>query len=180
MPKRKPKKKRLAACRLCKVKNIGYRNDIRISKYCPPCRDIKKQEKLEKKKTTKSWFKKEYKRLHNKAWPLFSKYVRYKEAVNGYAPCYTCDAIVNCKTEANAGHYFHGKLDFDERNVKNQCIKCNHHKSGAGALYGVKLAQELGADGLQQLKLDAYSVEYTLEDLEAIIEKYEALNKTLF
>jgi L-ribulose-5-phosphate 3-epimerase UlaE len=76
----------------------------------------------------------------------------------------------------HCGHYFHGKLDFDyKRNLRAQCVACNRHKSGNLANYAIKLAKELGVDGLQQLKADAYSVEYTNEDLERIIEELKTL-----
>lgn len=160
----------MAKCKICKS-NVRERNGLPVSKWCPSCKKTKELEKKEKHKQTKTYQKSRYKTLHKKAWTLFSQYIRFKDGAGDYWPCYTCNKLT-LRTEANAGHYFHSKLDFDTRNVHFQCVSCNLYKSGNLAPYGVRLCSELGIEGMQQLRTDAYSTVYTLEDLERIIEEY--------
>lgn len=60
--------------------------------------------------------------VHNRVWKLMSEYIRTKDADEfGYNTCYTCGARKHWK-ELQCGHYKHDKLDFDERNLKRQCL----------------------------------------------------------
>lgn len=163
----------LAKCKQCREPKIRLRNGIKTHSLCTECKKVKELEKKEKHKQTKTYQKKRFGVLHRKAWKLVSLYVRTKDADEfGMVTCYTCDGRLHYK-ESNAGHYHHGKLDFDpQRNLRVQCVRCNQHKSGNLAVYGTKLARELGVDGLEQLELDANTTTYTIEDLEKIIEKY--------
>lgn len=136
-------------------------------------------EKKEKHKLTKTFQKSLHKTLHKKAWKLFSEWIRRKDATSGgLAICYSCDSYLPWQ-DAHAGHFFHNKLDFDTRNVHVQDPKCNTYMHGNLAAYGVKLAQELGVDGMQQLRTDSNTIKYTIEDLERIIEEYTLRLKTL-
>ncbi len=140
---------------------------------------MKDLEKKEKHKQTKTYQKSRFKTLHPKAWKVFSEYVRRKDAdESGRVQCFTCENTTHYK-EANAGHYFHGKLDFDERNVRVQCVGCNLYRSGNLAYYGVKLARMIGTDGMEQLRLDANTIRYTCEDLEMFIQIYSSKLKEL-
>lgn len=150
---------------LCKCKaKLATRNGIPVNKLCPKCREIKKTEKLEKHKTTKAYDKKTFKTLHKKCWQLISFIVRIKDAKNGKNSCYTC-GIVKPWKELQAGHYWHGKLDFDTRNLRPQCPSCNMHKSGNLAVYGTKLLEENGYAWLRQLAFDAHNTIYKTQDL---------------
>jgi hypothetical protein len=183
-------------CKLCKELKVREVNGIAISKFCSACKKVKElelreknnakkeklkeeklakaQRKLEKKLSTKKYQKSKFKSLHKKAWGLVSLYVRKRHADwNGMTVCYTC-GVMEHYTKMNAGHFHHNKLDFDpERNLRTQCVQCNLHKSGNLAIYGTKLAFELGLKGMEQLRLDANTTTYTIEDLENIIEKYK-------
>ena len=159
-------------CRKCLQLNVREFNGIARSKYCVGCLKIKQAEKKAKKKLTKGYLKREWKTLHGKAWKVWSEYVRSKDAnLDGLVECYTCSVFKHWK-EMHCAHYFHGKLDFDSRNLKCCCAACNTYKHGNLAVYGVKLTQELGVEGMQQLLLDSNTIRYSKDDLEEIIRKY--------
>ena len=85
--------------------------------------------------------------------PLFSKYIRMKEASNGYVRCVTCGKLDKWQ-DADAGHYVSRDkwaTKYDERNCHCQCKSCNRFKSGAGADYAVFLVSEYGQDVLLAL-----------------------------
>lgn len=181
-------------CKLCKELKVREVNGIAVSKFCSACKKVKElelreknnakkeklkeeklakaQRKLERKLATKKYQKSKFKSLHKKAWGLISKYVRQQGADEfGFNYCYTCGLKEQYKV-LQCGHFFHGKLDFDLRNLKPQCAACNMYKSGDLANYAVKLAKELGVEGMEKLRLDANTTTYTIEDLEKIIEQY--------
>jgi len=54
-----------------------------------------------------------------------------------------------------AGHFIHGKLDFDERNIRVQCVKCNMYLSGNLGAYAERLIRENGLEWIEQLRNDA-------------------------
>ena len=106
--------------------------------------------------------------LHDNAWNTFSKWIRNRDK-----KCVTCGST----TTLQAGHYWHGKLDFDEININTQCAGCNHFKSGNLAVYGEYLVKKYGSKGFNQLtkrKNLASAGEYRTEkDYEDIINKYK-------
>jgi hypothetical protein len=111
-------------------------------------------------------------RLKAKAWKVFSVWVRSHNAWAGQAQCYAC--LEWFPWEAmHAAHFFHGKLDFDEMNVRACCCSCNTYKHGNLGLYGFHLAQDFGLPAIEALRLRANTHPgYTIEELEAIIAKY--------
>jgi len=113
-----------------------------------------------------------YRYLHKKAWKAFSVAVRQNGMDSkGFNRCYTC----NCKKhwkELHASHFWHRRLDFDKRNVKPCCPQCNTFRSGNLAPYAVKLTEELGAEGMKKLQLEANTKHYTCEELKEIIKTY--------
>lgn len=162
----------LAKCKSCREPKVRLRNGIKTHSLCTACRKIKELEKKAKHKETKTYQKKRFKTLHAKAWKLISAYVRQLGADSeGFNLCYTCDGRFHYK-ELHCSHFHHNKLDFDTRNLRPCCPKCNTYMSGNLAIYGTKLAKEYGVDGLEQLRLDANTTTYTIEDLEKIIKQY--------
>ena len=119
-----------------------------------------------------------YRYLMKKAWGLQSKYVRSHAAdENGDVICYTCGDKLPWK-ESQLGHYLHDRLDFDlKRNLRIQCSGCNCAKFGNKnlAIYGIKLAQELGVEGMKKLLLDAntFGNGYSCQQLKDIILTYQ-------
>jgi hypothetical protein len=160
-------------CKLCK-KRQSYAN----SNYCYTC--IKKREKekklekellkKERKESTKKFQESLRKTLHNKAWKLMSEYIRRKDADwKGNVKCYTCYKTLHWK-EAHCSHRWHGRLDFDERNQKPCCVKCNTYLSGNLGEYERHLITDHGLDWSNQLKSDANTHQgYSISDLKAII-----------
>lgn len=165
---KKPKAK------LCKCgKRLYTVNGIVKNKLCPSCRKEKKLIKLEKHKTTKSYDKKNYKTLHRKCWKLMSFIVRKKwEWRNDLVQCYTCGKIAHF-SKMDCGHYWHDKLDFDERNLKPQCDSCNRRKSGNLAVYGAKLLRLYGEEWMKQLEIDAKNSIYKTQDLIKLLPLLE-------
>ena len=160
-------------CKLCKQLNVRERNGIAVSKYCVACRKVKAEEKKAKRKLTKTYQQSQFKKLHRQAWALISQYVRQSAADSfGMVHCYTCGERKHFK-ELHCGHFHHNKLDFDLRNLRPQCAHCNTYNHGNLSVYGTKLAQEYGAEGMDKLLLDSNTVIYTNEDLENIIEEYK-------
>lgn len=160
-------------CKLCGGKRVGH---LTICYSCFLKREREKRKlKIEKLKERKRKKKEKdhnsYKYLFKLAWTLFSKCVRMKGAdEEGMTRCYTCNEIFHWK-KLQAGHFHHRRLDFDKRNVHKQCPQCNKWKRGNLAIYGTKLAAELGVDGVKQLLLDANTKLYSIPELRQIIKE---------
>jgi len=162
-------------CKTCGQINVRERNGIAVSKYCTACRKQKELEKKEKHKTTKGYEQKLKKKLMRKAWGLMSEWIRRKDALkSGQTVCYTCRKMDHYKN-MHCGHLFHGKLDLDERNLKCQCPHCNLYLSGNHVLYTLRLVDEIGVEGVQEVKREANirGNNYTVEELELIIADLE-------
>jgi len=161
-------------CKECKEKPRYANTSYCFKHYKERAKKLKEEKALkkkERKESTKKFQESLRKTLHKKAWKLMSEYVRSKDAdFQGYTKCYTCHKMINWK-EANAGHRHHGKLDFDERNIKCQCVQCNLHLSGNLGEYERHLITDYGLEWSNQLKLDANThLGYQISDLKAIID----------
>lgn len=122
--------------------------------------------KKERKEKSLGFINSVKKKLHKQAWGLMSEVVR-REAKG---VCFTCGKVGNWK-EMHCGHFKHGKLDFDFRNLKSQCPKCNTYESGKLDVYGIKLVREYGIEFVNQLEVDAWKKgnDYSIEELKEII-----------
>ena len=114
---------------------------------------------------------------------LFSKYIRFKDAQNGYVRCYTCNAV-HPPEEVDAGHYItrqHMATRWDERNVKPQCRKCNRFESGVSDEFALHLLKDYGQDVLDELNKAKWTpTKIDTMQIVVLIEKYkEKLNETL-
>ncbi|MEI7998878.1 MAG: recombination protein NinG [Candidatus Omnitrophota bacterium] len=160
-------------------KTCGLKPKYANSNFCWGClkareKTIKEEKaflKKERHESTKGFKESLRKTLHKKAWKLMSEIVRRTGAnLDGYNECYTCGAVKRY-TEMNAGHYKHDRLDFDFRNVRCQCVKCNQHNSGELDLYAERLIRENGLEWFNKLVQDSWRHKgYSVEDLVAIIE----------
>lgn len=107
------------------------------------------------------------KTLHKKAWDIFSLWVRNRDK-----RCVTCGSRVTLQ----AGHYWHGVLDFDEININAQCSGCNHFRSGNLALYASYLINKYGIDEFKALEMRHWMAlkgeKRTAEEYEEIIHRY--------
>ena len=117
--------------------------------------------------------------LLKKAQSEFSQYIRRRGAdYYGINTCFTCGTKVHWK-DANAGHYQHNKLDFDEMNMNCQCVYCNKYQSGKLDNYTLNLIKKYGIEKVEDLKLRAKREiykKYSREELQSIYEKYKGLN----
>ena len=163
----------LKPCKICGAKR--YAN----TSWCYSCyrkREKEKKEekarlKKEKKEGTKKFQQSLKKKLHGIAWRLMSEWVRRKDAnPDGFNECYTCDTPLHYK-QLQAGHFKHGRLDFDERNLKPQCAQCNKYYSGRLDVYAERLIKDNGLFWFDRLVADAWQHKgYSVEDLKKIIE----------
>lgn len=110
--------------------------------------------------------------MKDKAWKVFSAWIRNRDK-----HCVTCKHEGRQSPAENAGHFFHGTLDFDEENVNGQCVRCNMWLSGNLAVYASYLLDKLGVEGfraLEERKKVARSGEIrTITDYQNIIDKYQ-------
>lgn len=114
--------------------------------------------------------------LRDKAWTTFSKWIRNRDPF-----CVTHLVLGKEVPSENAGHYWHGKLDFDEININGQCVNCNKWNSGRLAEYGTYLRKKYGIEEVESLETrkNQTGAEYrTEEDYREIINKYESNNTT--
>lgn len=123
---------------------------------------------------------------YNRAWKARSIYIRKKE--NGI--CYTCGAHYwnmdlgeNDWSQMQAGHFWHGVLDFDDVNIHCQCVKCNKYLSGNASAYATRLVHDYGAEEFLELEkrknLAKGGEVRTVEDYIAIENKYLKLTQEL-
>ncbi|MEK7578146.1 MAG: recombination protein NinG [Patescibacteria group bacterium] len=116
-------------------------------------------------------------RLLKKLWSLFSEYVRKKSK----GICFTCGIKGHYKS-LDAGHYCHGRLDFDELNIQAQCTRCNRYLHGNLGIYAEKLIAKYGEAAIKDLRIRAAKVKkWEIEELQEKINYYqsaiEKLNK---
>ena len=132
------------------------------------CSGFKKKKRV-KSKTTKKYIGGQIKKWHKKCWDLQSEIIRRL----AHGICYTCRTGGDWRTR-QTGHFIHDKLDFDRRNLHCQCIACNHYKSGNLGEYALHLMEDIGIDGVNQLKNDAMkSLTTGLKRME--VEDYQKL-----
>lgn len=166
-------KKKIKPCKLCTSKryaNIAlcYAHHKAREKAKKDERDLRR---LERKKATKKYQESSKKKLKNACWKLMSEYVRRKTADrnNGFVSCYTCGVRKKWNRGMQAGHFIHNTLDLDERNLRPQCVQCNHHRSGMGAEYAFRLIEEMGLEHVSQLRIEAARhIGYSMEEMEII------------
>lgn len=159
-------------CKLCEKKRYAntswcfshYKERERLKK------EFKFKKALERKSKTKGFVDNIRKKLYKQAWGLMSQWVRRKDAnLDGFNECYTCGCVKHYK-ELQAGHFKHDRLDFDERNLKPQCSRCNKWFSGKLDVYAENLIRDYGIEWFNQLVRDANSYHpYTIPELGQII-----------
>ena len=108
--------------------------------------------------------------LRKTAWRAFSELTRRKAK----GVCYTCGKVNDWKS-CNAGHFVHRDcLDFDERNIKNQCVGCNMFRHGNSIAFAVHLEADYGHGILQELKsLADKGHNWKVDELKELIARYK-------
>jgi hypothetical protein len=116
-------------------------------------------------------------KLEKKAWDVFSKWIRNRDAdENGYCKCISCGVVKHWK-ELQGGHFVKSGnklVKFDEHNVHAQCVRCNKYLDGNEGEYARVILQRYGESELNRL-LDSKGKECkrNRQDFEDIIEKYK-------
>ena len=96
---------------------------------------------------------KERKALKDRAWTVFSKWIRTRDNFT----CVTCGKTRDTlnkkgkKTVINGGHYCHNREDFNERNIHAQCMGCNWKKKGNMRYYTIYMVDKYGLDYVKEL-----------------------------
>ena len=121
--------------------------------------------------------KKTKKQLFKLAWKKFSIWVRSSEAnFKGYVACCCCGKQYLWNSgEIHAGHWIHGRLEFDPRNIHPQCKNCNYkYNPNSKAFYWAYMARKYGVDEMDKIIKDAMikGNNYSRQELEAIIQQY--------
>jgi len=114
--------------------------------------------------------------LKERTWKWFSKYIRLRDAVDGYCTCITCGGIKKWNEGIDAGHFIpksrSGTIYFNETNVNSQCRQCNYFKD-MGAAYRVAIDEKHGkgtADEMQRLGTTSHK--FTIPELKEMLKHY--------
>jgi len=117
-----------------------------------------------------------------KAWKEFSIFIRTRNAdANGFVYCVTCGKRLHWK-EAQAGHWIHGRLDFNQFNINPQCAQCNcWPNTRVNTAYACFMAREYGVAIMESLRLESNQhKKLTRLDYEELRERYAAVNAETF
>ena len=119
-----------------------------------------------------------------KAWALFSKYIRLRDALatignRRQCKCITCDDVRNIYGVGcmQAGHFIPGRNNavlFNEEQVSGQCYVCNKIKNGNWVKYERVMVKRYGRAKVEKMKIDAEkTVKMTTQDMIDIQAKYK-------
>ena len=115
-------------------------------------------------------------KLKTKAWNLFSKYIRLRDAdKEGYCTCCTCGKKMHYK-EAQAGHFIDSRNNtvlFDENLVHAQCVGCNMFKKGNKVNYTLFMMRKgyTAEDITEMVNKKFKTKKITEEDYHELIEE---------
>lgn len=121
----------------------------------------------------------DFPRLKAEAEQWVHAYVRLRDCLKTtgtyhHCKCFTCLADVDYK-QIQAGHFLHGKLDFDPDNMRGQCVNCNYSPRGMHDIYEIKLVRMYGEKWVEDLILRANQLQKKSRfELEEIISEYKA------
>lgn len=126
---------RLNVCSFDCAKELANKKDLEKKTKSVENKEKELEKKLNKvnAKLNIKKSKSELKIAKKKAWELFSRYIRLKNAdKDGNAKCVTCGKVDSYK-KIHAGHAISGRggrVLFDEKIVRCQCFYCNIMKNG--------------------------------------------------
>lgn len=113
---------------------------------------------------------------------VYSKYIRFKDAKNGYVRCITCGKV-DPPEDTDCGHYISREvamLRFDERNTHPQCRSCNRFHEGRKDEYALALIRLYGPNILEELNKEKYIFKnYSVLELKEMRKEYRNLLKEL-
>src|SRR5678816_1066938 len=115
--------------------------------------------------------------LKNRAWKIFSEYIRRKDAdAGGTNYCFTCGQPKFWR-ELHAGHFVGGRTNavlFNEDIVKPQCVMCNIFLGGNYGPYTLKMLDLHGREKVEEfMSLKHQVVKYSRADIENLIQTYK-------
>lgn len=121
------------------------------------------------------------KNLKKRVWVQFSIFIRTRDADEfGIVTCCTCPARHPWNSgEIHAGHWIHGRLDFDERNIHGQCKNDNYYShTKVNTAYACFMAKTYGHEVMDELRLlsNTRSNKYSRDELDGLLEHYRNLN----
>ena len=107
---------------------------------------------------------------------IFSKWVRYSRAKNGYCVCVSCEKM-EPPEDMDAGHYLsreHKATRWNEMNCWPQCRSCNRFKEGRKDGYALFLEKKYGHGILQELEKQKWTP-VKIDDLQimAMVHEYK-------
>lgn len=122
-------------------------------------------------------------KLKKTAWDLFSKIVRLSAADHaGYASCVTC-GVVKLWKELQAGHFIpgrHNAILFERRGCHPQCYQCNIPLKSNPRAYDAFMRKKYGEKVIKELEeLDKTTKQFTIPELQEMIQSYQSKLKTL-
>lgn len=135
---------------------------------------------------TKKIKKASAKSLDKKLWPIFSEYIRRRDAKKfsggDFVKCITCSHIAHWK-ELDCGHFVsrrHLATKYHEKNNAAQCKGCNGPGSGKQYEYGLEIDRRYGAGTAQWiLQASRAQVKWGSWEFEVLIEDYKQKLKEL-
>lgn len=96
-----------------------------------------------------------------KLWPVFSQYIRLRDADNqGVVKCFTCGKVKHW-TQVDAGHGIprqHKATKYNETNNHAQCKTCNGFQGGVREIYKQRVDEKYGPGTWDKLQLASRSV----------------------
>lgn len=176
-------------CKVCKEAFIPFRPlQCCCSAFCAiekAQKDrIKKEAKdaLETRRTHRAAVVKAKPRSYwmQRAQAAVNKYVRLRDSKFG---CVSCDKPATWAGQWHASHYksvgSSPALRFNLFNIHKSCSVCNNWKSGNIGNYRPELVRRIGLDKVEWLEGPHEPKKYTIQDLQAIRNKYVQLTKEL-
>ena len=104
-----------------------------------------------------------------------SKFIRQRNAVDGYVKCVTCGTRKHWK-EVDAGHFVsrrHYATRWNPQNVHAQCKSCNGFHAGQNYLMGKYIDKTYGIGTADELITMSRQIKkFTDQDLKDLIEHY--------
>jgi len=161
-------------CRICKDQFIpgnslqlvcGWKCAIELSnqKKQKEIREWQKEKRIEL-MSASDW--------RNKLQKVFNEFIRERDRG---LPCASCERPLGKKYDA--GHLYSvgrfPELRFSELNCHAQCVNCNRHLHGNGAMYRKNIVKRIGEDGLEALDSQINIMKhYAIDEIKAMIQDY--------
>jgi hypothetical protein len=173
-PPKGPRKKK---CQACKTLFTPFRA---LEAWCSPeCglivakdRLAKQERKVDRERKQALKSRKDWER---EAQQAMNQWVR--EVRDADKPCISCGRWH--EGQWHNGHYLsrgaRPNLALEESNTAKQCQPCNVHLSGNQVQFRAGLVARIGLQAVEALESDHVPRKYTIEDLQAIRNKYRAL-----